>query len=281
VIKNGKGLKLRILLLICLTILGNSSVAQTDEDALAFFNLNWKHGPATVEFFDTAKLSYDKNIVSLGSDQANKALELIGNLPSTEKRYIFGRDDFQWFAVINFTKSGYIKDDEEIDASALLKQLKDGNSLANEERRRLGLQTMELVGWSVPPHYNSSTKRLEWGTKLINEREGDITVNYTSRLLGRSGYFSSTLVTNENDLQNHVNEYNKVLTKFEFNPGEKYSEFKPGDKIAEYGLSALVLGGAAAAVVKSKGFWKLVGVGLLAAFAAVIAFLKNFITRKK
>ncbi len=115
---------------------------------------------------------------------------------------------------------------------------------------------------------------------MREEGRPELTVNYTSRLLGRTGYFSSTLVTNEAKLKTHVEEYNKVLSKFEFNAGEKYSEFKEGDKVAEYGLAALVAGGAAAAVVKSKGLWKAIGLGILAGLAAVGAFLKRFFSRK-
>ncbi len=258
----------------------SSAFAQTDTQIREFTSLNWKRGPATVEFAGRASLQYDEKHLSLGSDQTNRALELLGNLPSNETRYIFGRTDYGWFAVLNFTASGYIKDDETIDADQLLKTLQEGNSKANEERKRLGLRTMELIGWSVPPHYNKETKRLEWGTKLREEGHKELTVNYTSRLLGRSGYFSSTLVTEEARLNTHISEYNKVLSKFEFNAGEKYSEFKEGDKVADYGLAALVAGGAAAAVVKSKGLWKVIGLGVLAALAAVGAFLKRFFSRK-
>jgi uncharacterized membrane-anchored protein len=45
-----------------------------------------------------------------------------------------------------------------------------------------------------------------------------------------------------------------LLQNYSFNEGEKYSEFRSGDKIAEYGLSALIVGGAAAAAVKTGAF---------------------------
>ncbi len=141
-------------------LFASSVVAQTDTQIREFTSLNWKKGPSKVEFAGKASLQYGDKHLSLGSDQTNRALELLGNLPSTETRYIFGRTDYDWFAVVNFTASGYIKDDETIDADQLLRTLQEGNSKANEERKRLGLRTMELVGWSVPPHYNKETKRL-------------------------------------------------------------------------------------------------------------------------
>lgn len=273
-------MKISLSFLVILLFLTPDAFAQSDPQMREFLSLNWKKGPAKIELSGKASLEYDEKHLSLGSDQANRALELMGNLPSTATRYLFGRTDYDWFAVIDFTAAGHVKDDETIDADALLKALREGNVNANEERKKLGLRSMELVGWSVPPHYNKETKRLEWGTRLKTDGIDTYTVNYTSRLLGRTGYFSSTLVTNESELKTHVMEYNKVLAKFEFNSGERYSEFKSGDKVAEYGLAALVVGGAAAAVAKSKWLWKVVGVGLLAALGALWAFLKRFISRK-
>ncbi len=51
--------------------------------------------------------------------------------------------------------------------------------------------------------------------------------------------------------------------------GETYAEFKPGDKVAEYGLAALILGGAAAVATK-KGFWAIIA-GAAVAFWKLIA----------
>jgi uncharacterized membrane-anchored protein len=243
-----------------------------------FSKLNWNNGPSSANISEYANLQYDAGYFSLDVFDTNKFLELIGNLPSTDERYSIGKEDMSWFAVLEFHTSGYIKDDEEIDADNLLKGLKEGNKKGNEERKKQGLRTMQLVGWSVPPFYNKSTNRLEWGTKLKND-DGSYTINYTSRLLGRSGYVSSTLVADPQSFPSQLAEYNQVLTRFSFNSGEKYSEFQEGDKIAKYGLAALVAGGAAAAVIKSKGLWKIIGVAILGGFAVVWGAIKSFFRR--
>jgi uncharacterized membrane-anchored protein len=240
--------------------------------------LNWNTGPSSAEISDYATLQFDAGYFSLDVLDTNKFLELLGNLPSNQERYGFGRENLYWFAVLKFNSSGYIKDDDEIDADDLLKDLKEGNKKGNEERRKQGLRTMQLVGWSVPPFYNKTTNRLEWGTKLKNE-DGSYTINYTSRLLGRSGYVSSTLVADPQNFSSQLAEYNQVLTRFSFNSGEKYSEFQEGDKIAKFGLAALVAGGAAAAVVKSKGLWKLIGFAVLGGFVVVWGAIKSFFKR--
>jgi uncharacterized membrane-anchored protein len=89
-------------------------------------------------------------------------------------------------------------------------------------------------------------------------------VNYTSRLLGRTGVMSAVLVANPKTLAADTESFKAGLGEFNYLPGEKYAEFKAGDRVAEYGLAALVLGGAAAVATK-KGFW-----------AAIIAFFGAF-----
>jgi uncharacterized membrane-anchored protein len=64
------------------------------------------------------------------------------------------------------------------------------------------------------------------------------------------------------------------MTGLSFRPTQAYTEFREGDKTAEYGLSALIAGGAAAAVVKSgagKGLIKIIFVAVAAAFAGIAA----------
>jgi len=87
-------------------------------------------------------------------------------------------------------------------------------------------------------------------------------------------------VADPKNFSSQLNEYNRVLSRFAFNSGEKYSELQEGDKIAKYGLAALVAGGAAAAVVKSKGLWKLIGLAILGAFAALWAATKRLFKRE-
>ena len=178
-----------------------------------------------------------------------------------------------WFAVFSFDPVGYVKDDEKIDADELLETLKKGDGPGNEERKRLGMPPIYTDGWHVPPHYDSGTKRLEWGMRLRDDA-GAKHVNYTSRLLGRSGVMSAVLVSSPQTFNQDMQAFNSALGGYQFVPGEQYAAFKPGDKIAEYGLGALVLGGAAAAAAKAglfkslgKFLWVIIGGGLMGGWA--------------
>jgi uncharacterized membrane-anchored protein len=143
--------------------------------------------------------------------------------------------------------------------------------------RRRGLSPLTLVGWFVEPHYDLATKRLEWGTRLRGET-GETVVNYMIKLLGRRGVMDAVLVSDPQSLDGDVREFKAVLQGFSFNQGERYSEFRSGDKVAEYGLSELIVGGAAAAAAKSgafKGLAKLLGVGGVVVVAGIAGFFRK------
>jgi uncharacterized membrane-anchored protein len=175
-----------------------------------------------------------------------------------------------------------VKDDDTIDPDDLLKTLKEGNLRGIEERKRLGLPILHLVGWFIPPHYDIQTKQLEWGTKLLDD-SGKTTVNYSTRILGRSGVMRATLVSDPDNLENDTRAFRLALTGFEFVPGQRYSEFRSGDKVAEYGLAALIVGGAAAAATKTgvgKALFKFIAIGVFAVGAAVMGFFRRLFSRK-
>ncbi|MCL1960918.1 MAG: DUF2167 domain-containing protein [Desulfovibrionaceae bacterium] len=246
--------------------------------------LPWQHGPAQGALGNQATVQIPAGGGMLPEGKASKFLELTGNLPDPETTILTGGN---WWATFDFIGEGYVKDDEKIDAHALLKALKDNEQEGNAERKERGLPLLHIDGWYVEPHYDKTTNRLEWGVKLHSSDSDDAIVNYTVRILGRSGYESVTLVSDPASLDADVKEFKQVLASFEFNSGQKYAEFKPGDRVAAYGLGALVIGGAAAVAAKS-GFWKVI-VGALAAgwkliaagAVAVFAALGKIFSRKR
>ena len=229
--------------------------------------LAWQKGPTSGRIAGKATIKVPEGYVFLDDKNTRRFLELAGN-PPIDNHFLFAPDTLNWFAVFSFDETGYIKDDEKIDAEALLKQMKDSDGPANEERRRLGLSELHTVGWEVPPHYDTGTKRLEWGVRL-RSGSGEQIVNYTSRLLGRTGVMRAVLVGDPATLAADTAQFKTGLQDFAYVSGEKYAEFKEGDKVAQYGLAALIVGGAAAVATK-KGFWTAL-VAFFAAFWKLIA----------
>lgn len=62
------------------------------------------------------------------------------------------------------------------------------------------------------------------------------------------------LVADEQNLVKTIAAAKKVLASYSFTSGNKYSEFRDGDRITEYGLAALVGGGALAVWLRQVFF---------------------------
>jgi uncharacterized membrane-anchored protein len=275
--------KIRFLLGFLLLFAGFAAQAQRDPAAIMqeLQRLAWQRGPAEGAIGPRAKIRIPDGYRFLDDKGTRRFLELMGN-PPRDNHYMIAPANLDWFAVFSFEEIGYVKDDEKIDADKLLETLKQSDGPGNEERKRLGMGAIYTDGWQVPPHYDAATKRLEWGMRLRDDR-GGLHVNYTSRLLGRSGVMSAVLVSSPQTLAEDMKAFNGALAGFEYVAGEKYAEFKSGDKIAEYGLAALVLGGAAAAAAKA-GWLKFLGkfwIVILAGFAALWGVVKRFFLGKK
>jgi uncharacterized membrane-anchored protein len=244
--------------------------------------LDWKLGPTQGDIAGIATIVVPKGSAFLGSAGTRRFLELQGNL-GADNSFTFAPNDIGWFSVFRFDPSGYVPDDEKIDPDALLEILKKGNAESNEERKRRGIETLVLEDWFVIPHYDVQTKRLEWGTRL-RQASGGVTVNYSIRLLGRGGVMSAVLVSDPTSLDKDVKTFKAALAAFDFNPGQKYSEYRTGDKVAEYGLAALIVGGAAAAATKSGAFkflGKFIVIGVFGGLAAAWVAIRSFFRRKQ
>jgi uncharacterized membrane-anchored protein len=244
--------------------------------------LAWQRGPGEGVIGARARIRIPQGYAFLDDKNTRRFLELMGN-PPRDNHYLIAPANLDWFAVFSFDAVGYVKDDEKIDADALLDSLKKSDAPGNEERKRLGMEPIYTDGWHVPPHYDAATKRLEWGMRL-RDQNGGLHVNYTSRLLGRTGVMSAVLVSAPQTLAEDMKAFNGALGGYEFVAGENYAAFKSGDKIAEYGLAALVVGGAAAAAAKA-GLFKSLGKFLWVIIGGVLmggwALLKKLFGRKR
>jgi uncharacterized membrane-anchored protein len=238
-------------------------------------NLGWKVGPSEGKIAGRATIVIPAKYRFLGAADTSKFLTLQRNLPTSDS-YTFAPDNLDWFAIFDFDDTGYIKDDEKIDADAVLQSLKEGTARRNEERKKRGYPVLTLDGWFVPPHYDTGTKRLEWATKLSSE--GGISVNYRIRILGREGVMSALLVSDPDSLEKDIRVFKTALNDFSFDPGQRYAEYRPGDKIAEYGLTGLIIGGAAAAAAKT-GLFKVIGKFAVFLFAGAAAVIGGLVKR--
>ena len=245
-------------------------------------------GPASVPLRDQAKLDLPKGMVFIPQQQATRLSRALGNHPGPSMVGMITTldDDSEWMVIINWIPDGYIKDDEakDLDATAILDQLKEGTVEGNKDRLARGFPELELTGWIQPPHYDATRHQLAWslGVKQKGEPAGaETTVNFNTRALGRNGYFSLNLITGQNAIDKDRAVATTLLTNLHYDEGKRYTDFNEStDRVAAYGLAALI--GVAAA--KKLGLLAVVGlfvakfakVGLLAVGGIGIAIARLF-----
>ena len=99
--------------------------------------LKWVKGPTTVDVQGNSKLTIPEAYVYLDPANTRKFLELQHNL-SDGREVMVGPQNMEWTAYLEFSDEGYVKDNDKIDAPALLKTLQSNTEAGNEERRRRG-----------------------------------------------------------------------------------------------------------------------------------------------
>jgi uncharacterized membrane-anchored protein len=255
-------------------------VLNAQENSGSQVKVNWVYGPATADMDGIAEIKIPDKYRFANGDDTRKIMELYGNPPTDIEAGYLEPENGNWFIVFEFDETGYIKDDEKnsLDADAILKSIRQGTEESNKWRKEKGMPDLTILGWQKKPSYNPETNNLEWA--IINESSGSKNVNYNIRFLGRKGVMSVIVVADEQGLNTAVAAANKLLKTYTFTEGNKYSEFTKGDKIAEYGLAALIAGGAGAAAIKTgllQKFWKFIVAGLVAAGAGI----KRLFTGKK
>jgi uncharacterized membrane-anchored protein len=265
----------------CALVLGWVVASTHAQDAAPPVQLAWQPGPTTGAVGAHARIEVPPGYVYLGKQDTIRLLELMQNPTSGAELATLSpaATNEDWFLFFTFEDVGYVKDDErdELDADALLESIREGTEAANEVRRDNGWSELHITGWERAPTYNASTNNLEWAIRA--ESEGGPTLNHNIRLLGRRGVMSAELVTSPEHYASAVAAVGTLLSGFSFTEGNGYAEYAPGDKVAEYGLAALVTGGAAAVALKTglfKKFWKLIVVAVL----GLGALLKRVLGRR-
>lgn len=242
--------------------------------------IRWQKGPSSGALGSLAQIKIPEGYIFAGGDDTGLLMEAMQNPVSGRELGFLAPEKAPWFIVFEYDDTGYIRDDEKrsLDAAAMLETIKAGNERGNKERERRGWPKLEIIGWEQQPHYDEKTHNLEWAVR--GQSESGPVVNFNTRILGRGGVMRVTLVAGPEELPATLPQYKAALAGFNYNPGHKYAEYRQGDKLATYGLSALVVGGATAAAVKSGAFkwlWKAGGIAVLAA----LGFVKRLFGRRK
>ena len=244
-----------------------------------------------------ATLTVPKEFNFLGPDDAETVLvKLWGNPPSDDKPLglLIPADMTPlstncWVVTIDYNEDGFVKDDDasKINYDDLLAKMRKGVAASNQERKKEGYPTVELLGWAAPPHYDAATHKLYWAKKLkFEDADGD-TLNYSIRMLGRKGVLELNAIASVDQFTEIDAQTPQILGMVDFKEGSRYADFDPKvDKVAKYGIATLVAGGALAAAAKLgflKGFWVLILAAkkfIIIGVIALVAIVKKFFKRE-
>lgn len=251
---------------VVITLLGSSSARAQQAEQSPTAKIPWTQGPIVGKLGDIAEVKVPANCRFTDAEGAKQFMEVTQNPPSGAEQGVLlcrgatATDSSYWFVIFEYNASGLVRDDDKskLDQAALLRTIQRGTEAGNEERRRRGWGEIEVIGWQRQPYYDSLTHNLTWATRLRDKGSaGEETINHSVRLLGRGGVMNADLVADPSQAVTAVAAFDSILTDYAFIPGQRYSEWRSGDKVAEYGLTALIAGGAGAAALKLGLFGKL------------------------
>lgn len=173
-----------------------------------------------------------------------------------------------WAVIVTYIDDGHVSDEDahKIDYADLLEDMQEGTRQESEDRVKEGYESLELLGWAAPPHYEQASRKLYWAKELKFGTSDVHTLNYDVRVLGREGVLSMNAVAGMPQLAAIEADMQELLKVAAFNEGYRYEEFNEDtDRLAAYGLGALVAGGVAAKA------------GLFAKLGALLLAFKKFI----
>lgn len=220
-----------------------------------------------------ATISVPGGFKFLESDDARYVIEDLWGNPKSETPPLgllfpanSGATDPGGYAfVVQFEEMGYVKDSDadKINYDDLLKDLKESNAKNNEERKKMNLFTMNLLGWAAKPYYDKEKKVLYWAKEFSVSGQDEHTLNYDVRVLGRKGVLILQAISGMQELDSVNAHLDEVLEMVAFNEGNRYTDFdSTTDKVAAWTIGGLVAG----KVLAKAGF-----------FAVILKFLKFII----
>jgi uncharacterized membrane-anchored protein len=227
-------------------------------------------GPKKVDLGDDLVLDLPEGYGYFNRADGKKLMEKMGNQVDDSLRGLVVKRGAGWLMELEYVGDGYVKDDDaaELKPDDMLSSIKEATEEANEFRQKQGFPAIHVDRWTEPPRYDRTVHHLIWGIEGKHDDGSSASVNFYTRVLGRRGYVALNLMDDPDKIDASKVDGLVVLRATTFKPGARYEDFdKKSDKVAEYGLAALVLGGAGAAALK------LAKVGLLAKFGGKLIAL--------
>ena len=235
---------------------------------LSLKDLPWQRDGIAI-LGDKAKLQVPTDYRFLNAIWTQRLLRSMGNTITNKELGMIGPEGLDWFAVFSFELNNEIVGllPSQMSPDARLTQARNYIDKLAQVRQRNGQLPVRLLGWEIHPRINVTTKVPEWAERLqIGDEEH---INYRTYIRGSQGVMAILLVCPPEELQSALQDYRKVITKFNFVPGHRYEEYLQKIRRAQFGLAVIVT--TFATFIASKaGFFRFLFLKIRAFVAALL-----------
>jgi uncharacterized membrane-anchored protein len=178
-----------------------------------------------------------------------------------------------WRLIISDAETGFLDDADasSLDAGELIAAYTEGNRARNDRRQAIGAPALLIDGWAEPPRYDRGAHRLTWS--LAGHTDRGPLVNSFTRILGRHGFLSVTLVDTTEAIGRSRQQVSAVLGAIRFRPGSRYEDHQAGDRRAIGGLRGLVIGPTEVTVGAAPGLLARIVARLRRSMLVILAIL--------
>lgn len=185
----------------------------------------WQPGPAALKLGHEVALDLPADFQFLAMPHAGQLMEKMGNLGNENLLglVVSSRQKDEFFLILSYDGKGFVKDDEEVEADDILEEIQDGEEDYKEARKEHGFGPIHVDGWFESPKYDKAAHHLVWGLNV--RAENATSLNYDTRILGRRGYASVNLVTDQAHLAHDKLAGATILRATHFQDGGRYQDF--------------------------------------------------------
>jgi len=180
-------------------------------------------GPGVGKLGNVAQIEVPAGYIFFDGKTTRALMKQRGDPVSGEELGLLRNTNGEWAVYFQFEDIGYVKDDDKdkLDAAKILESYRQGTAEGNKSREAAGRPPIEIVGWDQEPKYDPETHNLTWC--LRGTCEGQVFVNFTTKLLGRKGVMQVVLACDPENLPKTLPEFNRLLARYKFETGESYA----------------------------------------------------------
>ena len=181
---------------------GPSQKAKIEQMRTLLKSIQWQRGPTVGKIGTVAEVKVPAGYQFTEQQGAAAWAELNQNQPDPNQLGVLTPVGFHgWFLTFSYHDVGHIPNDEkgQLDAGAILATIRQGTEQGNAYRLSKGWPALTIVGWTRPPAYDEATHHLVWAVAARSNQKDS--VNYNTRILGRTGVVSANLVVGTEGLE--------------------------------------------------------------------------------